>query len=108
MQLAGDSWSDLDKLAQGGDLKLIPLSALEKGWGTLPMDAASLAYLEANSATHYMIDRFGMARVRDILDLLKSGHTISGAIDNKLMMPYDVFQRRWTQDLNARLTARRS
>lgn len=108
MQLAGDPWSDLDQLARGGELKLIPLSALEKGWGSLPMESASLAYLEANSATHYMIDRFGMARVREILDLLKSGHTIAGAIDTKLMMPYDVFQRRWTQNLNARLTARRS
>ncbi len=108
MQLAGDSWSDLDQLARGGDLRLMPLSALEKGWGALPVEAASLAYLEANSATRYMIKRFGMARVQEILDLLKSGHTISGAIHTKLMMPYDVFQKRWTQDLNARLTARRT
>lgn len=108
MQLAGDSWSGLEQLARSGDLKLIPLSALEQGWGTLPMEAASLAYLEANSATHYMIKRFGMARVREVLGLLKSGHTIAGAIHTKLMMPYDVFQKRWTQDLNARLTARSS
>lgn len=108
MQLAGDSWSDLDRLARGGELRLMPLSALEQGWGTLPMEVASLAYLEANSATRYMVKRFGMARVREILDLLKSGHHISGAIHTKLMIPYDVFQKRWTQDLDARLTARRT
>ena len=64
-------WSDLDQiLAQ--EFTLIPLPALEEGWGGLSNDAATVAYLEANSAVHYLIDRFGMSQVRELLLHLKA------------------------------------
>ena len=64
MELSGDRWSDLEQiLAQ--EFTLIPLPALEGGWGGLSSDAATVAYLEANSAVHYLIDRF-MSEVREL------------------------------------------
>ena len=106
MQLAGDQWPDIDQVALSRNVTLVPLPLLERGWGHLSADAATLAYLQANSATHYLIDRYGMHNVREILDLLKARHNIGDAIQAKLMISYDVFQQRWTDNLNAKLSAR--
>ncbi len=108
MQLAGDPWPDLDQIARGPELKVIPLSLLEGGWASLPPEAAGLAYLEANSATRYLIDRYTMERVRAILDRIKAGDTISGAIHDKLMITYEAFQKRWTNKLKAKLESRKT
>lgn len=102
MQLAGDSWADLDQ-PMHGDIALVPLAVLEGGWGTLSSGAATVAYLEANSATHYLIDRFGMHRVKELLNLLKSRHTMPAAMQDTLSLTYEQFERRWVDDLNARL-----
>ena len=107
MQLAGDTWPDIDVVAQHRNIKLLPLSALHGGWGALGIDGATLAYLQANSATKYMIGRYGMWRVTGILDLLKEGHTIDGAIHQKLMISYEVFERRWANTLGSNLAVRR-
>ena len=107
MQLAGDSWPDIDQVSQSRDLKLIPLFLLEGGWGNFPAEAAGVAYLEGNSATRYLIDRFGIGKVQDILDRLKAGDTIGGAIQDHLMMPYEEFQKRWTEDLNQKMASTR-
>lgn len=102
MQLAGDSWTDLDQLMHG-EITLVPLAVLEGGWGSLSSGAATVAYLEANFATHYLIDRFGMHRVKELLNLLKSRQTMPAAMQHKLSLSYEQFERRWVDDLNARL-----
>ncbi|MGH7204859.1 MAG: peptidase MA family metallohydrolase [Nitrospiraceae bacterium] len=107
MQLAGDPWPDLDQVVQG-EIKLIPLSLLEGGWGGLSPEAATVAYLEGNSATLYLIDRFGMNKVGEILGHLKAGQSIAAAMQDKLFMPYDQFQRQWVENLNEKLRARRT
>ena len=71
MQLAGDDWPDLDQLANGGKIQVIPLQLLEGWWGQLSIESATVAYLEANSATKYLIQRYGMNKVRGILDASK-------------------------------------
>jgi tetratricopeptide (TPR) repeat protein len=106
MRLAGDSWPDLDHVLSGvagGEIKLIPLNMLEGGWGRFPGELALVAYLEGHSATGYLIDRFGMEKVRELLMALKSHQHISGAIEDRLYLPYDQFQRQWVDSINTRL-----
>jgi hypothetical protein len=98
MELSGDRWSDLDQIMKQ-ELTLIPLPALEGAWGGLSADAATVAYLEANSAVHYLIDRFGMHRVQELLAHLKARQTLSTAMQSQLALSYEQFQSRWMDQL---------
>jgi hypothetical protein len=98
MELSGDRWSDLDQIMKQ-DFTLIPLPALEGDWGGLSSDAATVAYLEANSAVHYLIDRFGMPRVRELLVHLKARQALSAAMQSQLSLSYEQFQSRWEDQL---------
>jgi len=98
MELSGDRWSDLDQIVKQ-EFTLIPLSALEGGWGGLSSDVATVAYLEANSAVHYLIDRFGMSRVRELLAHLKARQTLSAAMQSQFSLSYEQFQSRWVGQL---------
>jgi hypothetical protein len=96
--LSGDRWSDLDQIKKQ-EFTLIPLPALEGAWGELSGDAATVAYLEANSAVHYLIDRFGMHRVQELLAHLKARQGLSAAMQSQLSLSYEQFQSRWVDQL---------
>lgn len=96
MQLAGDHWSDIEQLDQE-TVPVIPLTALERGWGELSSEAASIAYLEANSAARYMINRYGMHEVQQLLARLKKKQTLATAMQNQLSVSYEQFQARWME-----------
>jgi len=98
MELSGDRWSDLDEIMKQ-EFRLIPLPTLEGAWGGLSDDAATVAYLEANSAVHYLIDRFGMPRVQELLTHLKAKHSLSAAMQSQLSLSYEQFQSRWVDQL---------
>lgn len=98
MQLSSDHWSDVEQLDQQG-VPVIPLTALESGWGGLSGDTASMAYLEANSAAHYMINRYGMHEVQQLLVRLKNKQTLTAAMQSELSLSYDQFQSRWMEQL---------
>ena len=98
MELSGDRWSDLDQIMKQ-EFTLIPLPALEGAWGGLSSDAATVAYLEANSAVHYLIDRFGMPRVQQLLAHLKAKQALPAAIQSQISMSYEQFQSRWVDQL---------
>ncbi|MBI4400276.1 MAG: hypothetical protein HY581_01420 [Nitrospirae bacterium] len=102
MQLAGDPWPDLDRIIQG-DVQLMALNVLEGSWMGMPANVATVAYLEGNSATLYLIDRYGMEKVREIIGLLATGQPIAAAIHDRLFISYDEFQRRWADNLNEKL-----
>jgi tetratricopeptide (TPR) repeat protein len=107
MQLAGDAWPDLDQIARG-DIRLIPLVSLEGGWTGLAEEAAMVAYLEGNSATRFLIERYGMSKVQDILSELAKRQSIAAAMHERLFLSYEDFQRRWVNELNGRLEATKS
>lgn len=94
MQLAGDPWPDLDQAMPNGG-SVLHLKYLEGGWGQMPQNLATLAYLEANSATHYLIERFGMSRVVDLLDAFKAKATVATALQEKIFLSYDQFHQQW-------------
>ncbi|HMS84987.1 MAG TPA: peptidase MA family metallohydrolase [Nitrospira sp.] len=96
MQMAGDSWSELDT-ARHGETKVIPLTALEGPWGTFSADASIVAYLEASSATHYMVERWGMARVDDLIKSFKAKASVATAFQDKLFISYEQFHRQWLE-----------
>jgi tetratricopeptide (TPR) repeat protein len=103
MQLAGDPGSDLDQVLQG-DIKVIPLNYLEGSWTALPASAATLAYLEANSATHYLIERWGFPRVEELLNEFKSKVPVATALQNKLFVSYEQFFHQWLESFEQKRT----
>ncbi|MDX2252385.1 MAG: peptidase MA family metallohydrolase [Nitrospira sp.] len=94
MQWAGDDWPEMNQ-AMRGDVTVIPLNYLEGSWGTLPSDAATLAYLEAASATRYLIDRWGITQVNELLKAFKARASVPTAIQNKLFVSYEQFHQQW-------------
>jgi hypothetical protein len=102
MQLAGDPWPDLDRVIRG-DVTLISLDRLEGGWTGFPPNLATVAYLEGNSATAYLIDRYGMGKVQDIIEALAARQPMAAAIKDRLMISYDQFQERWTESINEKI-----
>jgi tetratricopeptide (TPR) repeat protein len=94
MQLAGDPWPDLDQAMPNGG-SVLDLRYLEGGWGQMPNNVATLAYLEANSATHYLIERYGMSRVSDLLTAFKAKATVATALQDKIFLSYDQFHQQW-------------
>lgn len=94
MQLSSDHWPDIDQLRRH-ELSLIPLTALEGSWNELSSEAASVAYLEADSATRYLINRYGMHEVQQLLARLKRKQSLPAAMQAELSLSYDQFQSRW-------------
>ena len=74
---------------------MIPLTALEGSWNELSSEAASVAYLEADSATRYLINRYGMHEVQQLLARLKKKQSLPTAMQAELSLSYDQFQSRW-------------
>ena len=101
MQLSNDHWTDVDQLRQQ-DLSIIPLAALEGSWGELPSDKASVAYLEADSAAGYLIHRYGLHEVQQLLARLKHKQSLPAAIQAQLSLSYEQFQSRWMAHLQER------
>jgi hypothetical protein len=99
MQLAGDAPPDIPAFIRG-EVTLINLTQLEGSWGGLPAQYAMVAYLEGNSATRYLIDRYGMETVRNLLDRLSKGEAFSAAFHDRVFITYEDFQRRWIDTLN--------
>ncbi len=98
MQLAGDAWPELDQ-AMSGNITVIPLTYLEGSWSALPADASTTAYAEANSAARYLIERWGMARVDELLNALQAKSSVAVAIQNKLFLSYEQFHRQWLESV---------
>jgi hypothetical protein len=96
MQLAGDSWPDLNE-ALHGEFKVIPLASLEGPWGAFSAEASIVAYLEANSATHYLMERWGMARIDDLVKAFQAKASVATAFQDKLLISYEQFHRQWLE-----------
>lgn len=98
MQLSGDDWPEWNRSGVNlGGARLIPLPMLDESWSSLSTEAAGLAYAEADSAVHYLLEQFGMNRVQELLKRLKSGQSMASAMEDQLSVSYDQFQRRWTE-----------
>jgi hypothetical protein len=97
MQLAEDPWSDVDEAMQKA-VTLIPLTSLQMDWKQLSGDAVQIAYFEARSATQNLVDRYSIYGVRQVMNLLQSGRSFDDAMQQKLSVSYEQFQRQWEQN----------
>ncbi len=102
MQLSGDHWADI-QTTKAGEVAAIPLTALEGGWGGFSHDVAAVAYMEANSAVHYMINRYGLHSVNQLLAHLKARQTLQAAMQSQLSLSYEQFQSRWMDQFTGEL-----
>ena len=87
----------LRRMAQAG--KLPQLSSLEGSFMSLSGAQASYAYLFSLSSVRYLIDSFGMYRVKSLLDEFASGVDTGKAIDNAITLSYEEFERGWMRSL---------
>jgi hypothetical protein len=53
------------------------------------------AYLEASSATQLLLDSYSLHNVRQVMSALLDGRSLDAAMQQKLSVPYDQFQRQW-------------
>ncbi len=87
----------LRRIAQAG--KLPPLSNLEGSFMGLDNNQAAFAYLFSLSSVRYMIDSFGMYRVKSVLDELAVGSNTAKALSNGITVSYEEFERGWKRSL---------
>jgi len=87
----------LRRIAQAG--KLPPLSSLEGSFMKFGSEQAVFAYLISLSSVRYMIDNFGIYRVKDVLEELAGGADTGKAISKSIMFSYEEFDSNWRRSL---------
>jgi len=96
IHLTEDPWSDMEESRQKNP-PLMPLPSLHGSWAQLPSASLPTAYLTANVATQYLIDRYSMYTVRQLMNVLMTGQPLETAMQQKLSMSYEQFQHQWAQ-----------
>jgi len=79
--------------------KIPALTGLEGSFLGLNSAQASYAYLLSLSAVRHMVDRYGMYRVKMVLEELSGGADTARAIQTALLVSYDEFERGWKRSL---------
>jgi tetratricopeptide (TPR) repeat protein len=87
----------LKKLVREGGIP--PLANMEGSFLSLGAGPARFAYLISQSTVRYMIDTFGMYRVKMLLEELASGADTGRALNNSIMLSYEEFERGWKRSL---------
>ena len=80
--------------------ELPALSHLEESFLALGPRAAQAAYAESFSAVRYMVDRYGMFRVRQFLEALGRGTSVDAAMSENLYISYGEFEKAWIRSLS--------
>jgi hypothetical protein len=78
-----------------GPDRLLPLYFLQGGFAGLPRQAARNAYASSRTATLALIERHGIARVRDILEALAGQPDLARAFESVLHERYSEFEAGW-------------
>jgi tetratricopeptide (TPR) repeat protein len=96
IHLTEDPWPDMEESRQKS-LPLMPLPSLHGSWTQLPSISLPTAYLTASVATQHLIDRYSMYTVRQLMNVLMTGQPLETAMQQKLSVSYEQFQRQWAQ-----------
>ncbi len=75
--------------------KNIPLRSLTDSFTNMSPESAYAAYMMSLSATDFLIDKYGMSSVKQILAGIKGGKAIDEAIQAALLISLDDFVDRW-------------
>ncbi|MBI3597066.1 MAG: tetratricopeptide repeat protein [Nitrospirae bacterium] len=76
---------------------LVPLSGLHGSFQQLSDAQASLAYAESFAAVKTLVDRYGLFRVRQLLEDLGRQKNFAEAFSDRFMISYEAFQSDWQQ-----------
>ncbi len=87
------SKSDRKKTGQ-----VIPLTDLEGSFFNLPKNKISLAYMESYSAVTYLVEKYGMYRIRRLLESLSQSRSLNQAFRDAFYISYDDFVNQWGRD----------
>jgi len=79
--------------------KLPSLTSLEGSFMGLGGGQAAYAYLFSLSSVSYMIDSFGLYRVKGVLDELAKGVDTNKALSSGIMLSYEELDRGWKRSL---------
>ena len=73
---------------------------------TFPREKESLhlAYEASKSFVTYLVERFGVASITDILEHIRKGEDWETAIDKAVLLSFDELQKDWHLDLKRKLT----
>ncbi len=97
----GDSPREQDLYRQiRSGASLVPLSGLHGSFMGLSDAQASLAYSESYAAVKALVDRYGLYRVRQLLEDLGNRKEFAAAFADQFMSPYETFQSDWQQTVN--------
>ncbi len=96
-ELDGRKKEALKRVAQTG--KLPSLVALEGSFMGMGNTQAMYAYLFSLSSVRYMVDSFGMYRVKTVLEELGKGADTGKAVSSGIMISYEEFERGWKRSL---------
>jgi tetratricopeptide (TPR) repeat protein len=75
------------------------LANLEIPFRNLSAQQAKMAYVISLSAVEYLIDRYGMMRVRNLLQDLAKYPDTATAIDEALYVSYEQFEKDWRKSI---------
>ncbi len=107
VHLADDPWPHLEE-ARSKDFAVVPLITRPTEWNRLSPESAPVAYLEAQAATQHLIERYSMYEVRQLMNLVRNGQSLEAALQQKLSVSPEQFQRQWADNLQTNLKANRS
>ena len=96
-EIDGGQRAMLAKIAREG--RLPQLASLEGPFMGLNSGQASLAYLYSLSSVRYMVDAFGMYRIKSVLEELSKGADTGKAISSGILLSYDELDRGWKRSL---------
>jgi len=104
IHLTEDPWPDMEESRQKST-SLMPLPSLHGSWTQLPSTSLPTAYLTASVATQHLIDRYSMYTVRQLMNVLMTGQPLETAMQQKLSVSYEQFQRQWAQSPKPHVSA---
>lgn len=107
IHLTEDTWPDMEESRQKNP-PFAPLASLHGSWTHLPSTSLSTAYLTASVATQHLIDRYSIYSVRQLMNVLMSGQPLETAMQQKLSVSYEQFQRQWVENPKPHASARGS
>jgi len=83
------------------DGSLVPLAALEDGFGSYDVDRIYLSYAEAYSATAYLVKTYGNQGLSALLAAYKDGEPTDKAFQTALGISADQFELDWAESVGA-------
>jgi len=81
--------------------ELVPLTALEDGFGSYDVDRIYLSYAEAYSAAAYLVEIYGNEGLSTLLAAYKEGEKTEGAFQTALGISVDQFEKDWAESVGA-------